>query len=549
MTRFLTKAPWMIHFNNVSKYHGRQILYVDASFAVFRGEKVALVGPNGSGKSTIFRMLVGEEEPDAGSVSLSKQIKVGYFDQDVGEMSGRSTLAETLAGAGEVSRLAEELVHYEAAMADPDQADDLEELVEKYCAVQARYQALDGYALEPRAREILAGLGFRHEMVEGDVGALSGGWKMRVAIARILLMQPDVLLLDEPTNHLDIESIIWLEGFLQRFPGALIITSHDQEFLNRLVKRVLAIDGGEIQSYSGNYDFYEEQHALGRVHAQAAYDKQQAMLAKEKAFIARFKARASHAAQVKSRVKKLDKIELVHAPRRKEPKPFRFENPPRSGDDVVMMTGLAKSYGDHEVLRDLDWKVRRTERWCIMGINGAGKSTLLKLATGEIEPSAGEARLGASIKLGYFAQHAMELLDGKHTVYESLEAAHPTATIGSLRTLAGAFGFSGDDVEKKVSILSGGERSRIVLARMLFDPPNVLVLDEPTNHLDIDSKAMLIKTLEKFSGTMIFVSHDRAFLSALSTRVLELDGTAYKTFDGGYEEYVTASGHEAPGVI
>ena len=539
----------MIHFNNVSRYHGRQILYMDASFAVFRGEKVALVGPNGSGKSTIFRMLVGQEEPDAGSVSLTKDLKVGYFSQDVGEMAGRSVLAETVAGAGDAWALGEELVALEGAMGDPDRADELEALVERYGVVQARYQELDGYSLEPRAREILAGLAFRPEVVDGDVGALSGGWKMRVAIARILLMAPDLLLLDEPTNHLDIESIIWLEQFLQGFGGALIITSHDQEFLNRLVGRVLAIDGGEIQSYSGNYDFYEEQQALGRAHAEAAYVKQQAMLAKEKAFIARFKARASHAAQVKSRVKKLEKIEMVAPPRRREPRPYRFDPPPRSGDDVVMMKHLSKSYGDHQVLCDLNWHVRRGERWAIMGVNGAGKSTLLKLATGGLPPSEGEARLGASIKLGYFAQHAMELLDAEHTVYESLEAAHPTATIGSLRSLAAGFGFPGGDVDKKLSILSGGEKSRIVLARLLFDPPNVLVLDEPTNHLDIDAKAMLIQTLEDYSGTMIFVSHDRGFLSALSTRVLELDGTRYREFGGGYDEYVRDSGHEAPGVI
>ena len=538
----------MIQFDNVSKFHGRQILYVDASFAVFRGEKVALVGANGSGKSTVFRILVGEEEADGGAVGIERHATVGYFDQNVGEMHGRSVVHEAMAGAGEVSELAGEIAALEAAMADPDRADELDRLVTRYGVVQPRFQELDGYALEPRAREILAGLGFDDARMDTDVGALSGGWKMRVALARILLMGPDVLLLDEPTNHLDIESIIWLERFLRGFEGALIITSHDREFLNRLVNRVLDIDEGTIQSYSGNYDFYEQQRQLADVHAEARYQKQQAMLAKEKAFIARFKARASHAAQVQSRVKKLDKIDLVAPPRRKDPTPFLFETPPRSGDDIVRTQDLGMAYGAHEVLRDLTWHVRRTERWCIMGVNGAGKSTLLKLATGLLEPTTGAIQLGASIKLGYFAQHAMELLDGDHTIYQSLESAHPLASIGSLRNLAGAFGFSGDTIDKPIRILSGGEKARVVLAQMLYDPPNVLVLDEPTNHLDLDTKAMLIKTLENFEGTMLFVSHDRAFLSALSTHVLELDGLHSRVFPGGYAEYVRVSGHEAPGI-
>lgn len=538
----------MIQFDNVSKYHGRQILYVDASFSIFRGEKVGLVGPNGSGKSTVFRVVVGEEEPDGGNVSVEKRARVGYFDQDVGEMSGRTALEETVAGAGEVSELGSEMAELEAAMADPSRGDELERLVDRYGVVQARFQELDGYSLEPRAQEILAGLGFRPEMVADDVAKLSGGWKMRVALARILLMQPDILLLDEPTNHLDLESIIWLEGFLRGFDGALVITSHDSEFLNRLVTRVLDIDGGQIQSYAGNYDFCQEQRAIAATHAEAAFAKQEAMLAKERAFIARFKARASHAAQVQSRVKKLEKVELVPAPRRKAVVPFKFDDPPRSGDDVVRMAGVCKSYGENQVLTDVTWNVGRGERWCIMGINGAGKSTLLKIAIDQLEPTEGKSVLGASIKLGYFAQHAMELLDPNHTVHESLADAHPAASVGSMRNLAGAFGFSGDDVEKPVRILSGGEKARVVLARMLYDPPNVLVLDEPTNHLDLDTKSMLVQTLERFNGTMLFVSHDREFLAALSNRVLELDGTAYRRFEGGYSEYVVETGREAPGI-
>ncbi len=541
----------MIRLDSVSKQHGNRILFLDASMSVFRGEKVGLVGPNGSGKSTIFRMVVSEEPPDSGQVAVEKNVAIGYFSQDIGEMAGRSVLEETMAGAGEVSTAAHELHALEHAMADPEQAGDLEALVERFGHAQARFDELGGYALESRAREILAGLGFRDEMVDGDVGKLSGGWKMRVGLARILLMRPDALLLDEPTNHLDIESIIWLERFLRDFQGALVMTSHDREFLNRLVTKIVEIDGGDLTTYSGDYDFYIRQREIAATQQEAQYARQQAMLAKEQAFIDRFKARASHAAQVQSRVKKLDKIEKVEPPRRRKVVEFEFRPPPRSGDDVAKLEGVTKGYGERRIYEGFDLLVRRRERWCVMGVNGAGKSTLLKLVAGESQPDAGRVVLGASVKLGYFAQHAMEVLDPATSVIETLRAAFPLATIGSMRTLAGAFGFSGDDVEKPCRVLSGGEKARLVLAGMLYDPPNFLVLDEPTNHLDIETKDMLVKALSTFEGTMLFVSHDREFLGALSNRVLEVapgsQGGA-RTYGGGYKEYVASTGHEAPGV-
>lgn len=515
---------------------------------VFRGEKVGLVGPNGSGKSTIFRLIVKEEQPDGGQVAVDRGVTIGYFSQDVGEMSGRSVVEETMAGAGEVSTVAHELHELEHAMADPARADELESLVERFGHVQARFDELGGYALEARAREILAGLGFEAVVMDGDVGKLSGGWKMRVALARILLMRPDALLLDEPTNHLDIESIIWLERFLRDFEGALVMTSHDREFLNRLVGKIVEIDGGDLTTYSGNYEFYEKQREIAAAQQEAQYARQQAMLAKEQAFIDRFKARASHAAQVQSRVKKLEKIERVEPPRKRKVVEFEFRAPPRSGDDVVKIEGLKKAFGPRVIYDGLDMLVRRRERWCIMGVNGAGKSTLLKLMAGEAKPDAGSVSTGASVKLGYFAQHAMEVLTGDRTVLETLQDAFPMSTIGTLRTLAGAFGFSGTDVDKPCRVLSGGEKARVVLARMLFDPPNLLVLDEPTNHLDMDTKEMLMKALVGFEGTMIFVSHDRQFLRTLSNRVLELTPGNVRFYGGGYSEYVAESGHEAPGV-
>jgi ATPase subunit of ABC transporter with duplicated ATPase domains len=538
----------MIQLDSVAKRHGGQILFLDASFAVFRGERVGLVGPNGAGKSTVFRLLVGQEHPDAGQVSIDRNTVIGYFDQNVGEMSGRSTLEETMAGAGEVSTLRAELAELESAMADPDQFDRLDELVERFGAVQARFDELDGYSLEARAQEVLAGLGFSEAMVAGDVGQLSGGWKMRVALARVLLMKPDVLLLDEPTNHLDIESIIWLEGFLKGFPGALVLTSHDRAFLNRVVTRIVDIDAGELVSYSGDYEFYEQQWRLRREQQAAQFARQQAMLAKEQAFIDRFKARASHAAQVQSRVKKLEKIDKIEPPRERKVIEFDFRAPPRSGDDVAAVQDVHKAYGEKVIYEGLSLLIRRQERWCVMGVNGAGKSTLLKLVTGTTQPDSGSVRIGASVKLGYFAQHTMELLERERTVLETLQAHYPLAGLGVLRTLLGAFGFPGDAVEKRCGVLSGGEKARVVLAIMLFDPPNFLVLDEPTNHLDIDTKEMLVRALKDFEGTMLFVSHDRKFLSALSNRVLELTPEGPRVYDGGYDEYVAASGHEAPGL-
>jgi ATPase subunit of ABC transporter with duplicated ATPase domains len=538
----------MIRLDNVSKQVGHQILFIEASAALLKGEKIGLVGPNGAGKTTLFRMIAGQELPDEGQVSTDRGISIGYFSQDVGEMSGRSAVAEVMDGAGPVSVVAGELKELETAMADPDQADNMDEIIARYGEVQGRFEELDGYALDGRAREALSGLGFSQEMMDGDVGALSGGWKMRVALARILLMRPDVMLLDEPSNHLDLESLIWLEQFLKGYDGALLMTSHDREFMNRIVNKIVEIDGGTLTTFSGNYEFYEAQRALNEKQQQAQFERQQAMLAKEIKFIERFKARASHAAQVQSRVKKLEKIERVEPPRRRQTVAFEFLPAPRSGEDVVSLKNVHKGYGSRSIYEGLNFQVRRRERWCVMGVNGAGKSTLLKLVAGSTEPDEGSVALGGSVKMGYFAQHAMDLLDGEQTVFESLEDSFPQAGQGSLRALAGCFGFSGDDVEKKCRVLSGGERARFVMAKMLFDPPNFLVLDEPTNHLDIATKEMLITALSEYEGTMLFVSHDRHFLAALSNRLLELTPDGIHQYGGGYTEYVARTGQEAPGL-
>ncbi|HSP78751.1 MAG TPA: ABC-F family ATP-binding cassette domain-containing protein, partial [Myxococcaceae bacterium] len=432
----------MIRLDNIGKQHGKQILFVEASAQLNRGEKIGLVGPNGAGKSTLFRMVVQREHPDEGQVSIDRGVTIGYFDQDVGEMAGQSAVAEVMDGAGPVSEVSAELKELELAMADPERMDELDKLVERFGEVQARYEELGGYALEGRAREILAGLGFTQEMMDGDVGALSGGWKMRVALARILLMRPDVMLLDEPSNHLDIESLIWLENFLKGYEGALLMTSHDREFMNRIVTKIIEIDGGELTTYSGNYDFYEKQRAQNDKQQQAQFERQQAMLAKELRFIERFKARASHAAQVQSRVKKLEKIEKVEPPKRRQTLLFEFQPPPRSGEDVAKLEQVVKGYGQRRIYDGMDFLVRRGERWCVMGVNGAGKSTLLKLVAGESQPDDGEVTIGGSVKMGYFAQHAMEVLAPEETVFESLVNRVPLASPRWRRALAGCFGFS-----------------------------------------------------------------------------------------------------------
>jgi ATPase subunit of ABC transporter with duplicated ATPase domains len=542
----------MISFSSINKQYGKQLIFVDASFQLNPGEKVGLVGPNGAGKTTLFRMIVGEESPEDGEVTVPKKISVGYFRQDVEEMKGRSVIDEAIAGSGRVGDLHHELEALQKDLEDPDKFDQMDKVLARFGEVQEEYEHLGGYALEAQAREVLHGLGFADDQIDGDVGALSGGWKMRVALARVLLGKPDVLLMDEPTNHLDIESIIWLEQFLKSLPGALLMTSHDREFMNRIVSKIAEIDAGEITVYTGNYDYYERERAIRETNQQAAFARQQAMLAKEQRFIERFKTHAAKAAQVQSRIKALDKIEKIELPKRRQVVKFEFRVPPRSGDQVAVMEDLHKKFGQRVIYDGFSMTIRRGERWAVMGRNGAGKSTLLKMLAGALAPDTGTVRLGASLKMGYFAQQALDILDPDLQVIEQLQKDFPMDSLGALRSLAGAFQFTGDDVEKRIRALSGGEKSRLAMARMLYDPPNFLVLDEPTNHLDLATKEMLVEALKDFEGTMIFVSHDRMFLRGLGSRVLELGGESGTDkqphlYPGSYIEYVQKSGHEAPG--
>jgi ATPase subunit of ABC transporter with duplicated ATPase domains len=536
----------VIAFSSVTKQYGGQILFVDASFQINPGEKVGLVGPNGAGKTTVFRMIAGEEQADDGNVERPKKLTLGYFRQDVGDLRGRSILAETCAGAGEVSKLADELAVLTARLEAG--GDDVDAVVTRFGEVQARYQDLGGYELEARAQEILHGLGFAPEQTAADVGTLSGGWKMRVALAQILLARPELLLLDEPTNYLDLESILWLEGFLRDYPGTVVMTCHDRAIMNRVASKIVEIDGGQLRTYGGNYDFYERAREIEASRREAEYARQQARLAKESRFIERFKTHVAKAAQVQSRIKKLDKIEKIAEPRRIVDKDYEFRAPSRSGDDVIRLDSLVKAYGTRVVHAGLTLTVARKERWAVMGENGAGKSTLLKMIAGVVTPDAGKAVIGASVTMGYYAQHVMDGLSGDRTVLEELQEHAPNANQGTLRGLAGAFGFQDDDVFKPIPVLSGGERARLALAKLLYDAPNLLVLDEPTNHLDIATKRSLVRALASYEGTLVFVSHDRQFLSALATRVLELSLAGPRIYGGSYDEYVASTGREAPGM-
>jgi ATP-binding cassette subfamily F protein 3 len=540
----------MIHLTGVTKQYGQKVLYQNANFQVRPGDKIGLVGPNGAGKTTVFRVIVGEEGIDSGSINIAEKLVIGYFSQETGEMRGRSALEEVKAGAGKISDLAVQIAEMEKQLQSEDLAamdpDLMQALIERYGEAQMQFEARGGYDLDSRCKAILTGLGIGPGDYDRPVESFSGGWKMRIALARILALNPDVLLMDEPTNHLDVESIFWLEEWLVAFKGSLVMTSHDRDFMNRIVSRIVEVGNKTITSYSGNYDFYLREREIRKDQLLAAHRKQSDMLAKEEEFIARFAARASHAAQVQSRVKKLEKIDRIEIPAEEKVMDFSFPVPPRSGNDVVKFDGLAKSYpkadgSQKQVFCNVSATVRRLDRVAVVGVNGAGKSTLLKIVAGDVQPTEGSAAVGASVRTGYFSQMALDVLNPSKTIYDEIYDRIPEATIGYVRNLLGAFLFSGDDVYKKIGVLSGGEKSRVLLATILATPVNFLVLDEPTNHLDIKSREMLLSAIQKFDGTVMLVSHDRHFLRSIANRVFEVDHGEMHVYEGNYEYYLSAT--------
>ncbi|MCB2180602.1 MAG: ATP-binding cassette domain-containing protein [Desulfobulbaceae bacterium] len=540
----------MIHLTDISKQHGTQVLFQNASFQILPGSRTGLVGPNGAGKSTVFRLITGEEVADKGDISCSKKTVIGYFSQDVGEMSGCTALEEVMSASGEVLQLGEQMKEMESSMAEPMDDDAMAALLERYGNAVEEFEHRGGYDLESRAQALLTGLGIGPDDYNRPVETFSGGWKMRIELAKILTINPDVLLLDEPTNHLDVESIIWLEEWLTgEFKGALLMTCHDRDFMNRIVSRIIEVGNMTATTYSGNYDFYLEEREIRRKQLLASYRRQQEMLAKEEEFIARFAARPSHAAQVQSRVKKLEKIERIVLPPEQRKINFEFTEPPRSGDDVVRLKQIGKTWttadgAQKSVFGGISGLVRRQDKIAVVGVNGAGKSTFLKVLAEQTEPSAGSVTIGANVAIGYFSQHSMDILDPGKTVFETVQEAVPQSTIGVVRNLCAAFLFPGDDVDKRIANLSGGEKSRVVLATLLAKPLNLLILDEPTNHLDIQSRETLLHALQKFAGTVVLVSHDRHFLRCLVGRVFEIDHGEMRVYEGDYSYYVEKSRQE-----
>ena len=540
----------MIHLTKISKQHGSQILFSNASLQILPGTRMGLVGANGTGKTTIFRMITGEEEADDGEISYSKKIKIGYFSQNVGDMAGRSALKEVMSAAADVISLGEKMKEMEAAMAEPMDENAMEILLERYGEAAEEFEHRGGYDLETRAQTVLTGLGIGPCDFTRPVESFSGGWKMRIALAKILTISPDVLLLDEPTNHLDMESIIWLENWLvSDFKGALLMTCHDHDFMNRVASRTVEVANNTTTTYGGNYDFYIKEREIRLKQLVASHRRQQEMLAKEEDFIARFKARVSHAAQVQSRIKKLEKIERIELPEQQRVMKFEFSEPPRSGDDVVVLENLSKTWETPDrdpktVFTDLSGLINRQDKIAVVGVNGAGKSTFLKVLAGKTTPTTGMAKIGASVKIGYFSQHSMDLLDSEKTIFETIQEALPRAGIGVIKSLCGAFLFSGDDVEKKIAQLSGGEKSRVVLAAILGQPINFLILDEPTNHLDIQSREVLLHALKLFAGTIVLVSHDRHFLRCFVDHVFEIDQGKMTVYEGDYEYYLSKTGRD-----
>jgi ATP-binding cassette subfamily F protein 3 len=525
----------MIALDEIGKSYGGQELLRGMSWRIGRGERIGLVGPNGAGKTTLCRILAGVEEPDAGRVHRDTGVTVGYLPQEVTGGVDRTVLAEALSGFDEVWRLEAQLEFLAARMAGPGAEPGL---TEAYGEVQHRFEALGGYRLEAEARIILDGLGFGSDAIHRPLAEFSGGWRMRAALARLLLLRPDLLLLDEPTNHLDLESLAWLENFLAAYDGTVVIVSHDRYFLNRMVTAIAELAGGGVTLYHGDYDHFLVEREARQALREAQARNQAKRVAEIERFIERFRYKASKARQVQSRVKMLDRMERIETEQAARRIHFAFPQPPRTGRLVARLAGVRKAYGANVVYAGVDFQVERGDRVALVGVNGAGKSTLLKILAGALAFDAGERVLGSHVEVQYYAQHQLDALDPSRTVLEELEHAAPEAQISRLRTILGSFLFSGDAVDKKVAVLSGGEKARLALAKMLARPAALLCMDEPTNHLDLASKEVLEEALAGFTGTIVFISHDRYFINRIATQVVEVAAGQLTTYLGSYDDYL-----------